>query len=243
MFPAQLHLAQICMARSTRICLCRARSDAARDCLMWPVVSEHIASLLCARDIGRLSAAGTQYGRALAELVRRAMREQHGMFIDVGSLVDLHALENVQSECSVDLRRADARRVENGSALCSIHVGSMARVITRAQCPPASGDSWSLDVALRKGVYSLRVSGWRNPAHGILDVFLDGVRVTPLGGFDWCRSRTTKQVCWAKGIRVRWTGVHRLVGKTSRTSADHSRTTRYWMCLRRIELKSEAGPT
>ena len=119
-------------------------------------------------------------------------------------------------------------------------VGSLAHLVTEAQNPPACGDEWSLDVELKKGTYSLEISGWRNPAHGVLDMFLDGVRVTPTNGFDWCSPRTVEHVYRAAGINVSWTGVHHVLGRCSRSKAEPSRRSRYWMCLSRIRFALEA---
>ena len=211
--------------------LCRA------DFLLLPVVSEHAMVMLSARDIARLCVTSSRFHRASACLVRGAMEAQHALVIVGGTIGDLRALENTPSACSVDLRHVDARRVEHGSVFCRIYVGRCAHLVTEAQDPPAGGDSWSLRVELKKGNYSLSVFGWRNPAHGILDLFCDGVRVTPASGFDWCGPHTACHVFRTAAIHVKWTGTHHLIGTTSRTNADGRRRTRYWMCLSRLKFE------
>ncbi len=214
-------------------------ASSCRDFLLQPAVSDHALALLCARDLARLCATTTQYRRVAAGLVRAAMKAHHGMV--GGALADLHALESIPSVSSVNLRRVGARTVERGSAFCRTLVGSIAHLVALAQNPPACGDEWSLDVELKKGTYSLEIYGWRNPAHGVLDLYLDGVTVTEAGGFDWCGPRTTEHVCRATGIAVRWTGIHRLVGRTCRSNAEPGRRTRYWMCLSRIKFVFDEG--
>ncbi len=210
-------------------------TSSCRDFLLQPAVSDHALALLRARDLARLCATSTQYRRAAAGLVRTAMKVHHGLGIVGGTLADLNALESIPSVSSVNLKRVGARTVERGNAFCRTLVGSLAHLVTEAQNPPACDDAWSLDVRLKKGKYSLEISGWQNPAHGILDLFVDGVRVTPDAGFDWCGPRTTEHVCRATGITVRWTGTHHVLGRTSRSNAEPRRT-RHWMCLSRINF-------
>ncbi len=172
------------------------------------------------------------------------MKEQHGIVINHdggGSFADLLALENTPSACSVNLRRVGVRRVEQGAAFDRIHVGSIANVVTQAQAPPARGDSWSVDVRLKKGLYTLELRGWRNVAHGILQIFLDGATVAPAGGFDWCGPRTAEHVFRTAAIDVKWTGVHHLLGRTSRSSAELHRRERYWMRLRSLTFDTKAA--
>jgi len=206
------------------------------DFLLRPFASEHVAAMMSSRDLARLCATSTRHRRAAASLVRMAMRAQHG--VDGGSLGDLRLLENIPSACSVDLREPGACTVERGSPFYHIYVGSLPLVVTQAQNPPASGDEWSLSVMLRRGRHSLEVRGWLNPAHGILDMYLDGVRVTPAGGFDWCGPRTARHLFHTAAIDVKWSGEHRLVGRTSRSNAaEPHRSRRYWMCLRSLSVR------
>ena len=72
-----------------------------------------------------------------------------------------------------------------------------------------------------------------NPAHGILDLSFDG---NLLGSLDWCGPRTTKR-SHRIDFRVRWSGAHKLLGSCDRSSADLSRATRYWMCLKRLRMQ------
>ena len=111
--------------------------------------------------------------------------------------------------------------------------------MTLAQLPPAADDSWSVDCSLRCGVHLLTFDGWENPAHGILDLWLDGRRMGE-AGIDWCGERTVES-SRSIIVSVRWTGVHQLVGRCSRTSADEARPTRYWICLSRIHMQRQ-GP-
>ena len=80
------------------------------------------------------------------------------------------------------MRMQGTRRVMRGSPLCTTYVGSYRDKVTLAQIPPASGDAWCIDCPLRRGAYLLTLGGWENPAHGVLDLFLDGRRI---GSVDW----------------------------------------------------------
>ena len=106
--------------------------------------------------------------------------------------------------------------VLRGSPLCTTKVGSYRDKIMLAQIPPASGDAWSIDCSLRCGAYLMTLEGWGNPAHGILDLFLDGRRI---GSVDWFNDYTTVR-SRSIDFAVRWTGLHQLVGRCSETNAD-----------------------
>ena len=144
-------------------------------------------------------------------LVQKAIKEHHGVITNECTLADLRALETIPNECTIDCRQKDTRTVERGSAFFTILVGCLENLATEAQDPPACGDEWSVQVELRKGVYALEVESWSNPAHGVLDLFLNGMRVTPVNGFDFYGRRTAKHICRVAGIRVAQTAVHRLV--------------------------------
>ena len=76
-----------------------------------------------------------------------------------------------------------------------------------------------------------------SPAHGILDLFLDGRRIGTVDWFaDYTRERSRSIV-----IDVRWTGVHQLVGRCCGSNADEVRPTRHWMCLSGLHLRRIAG--
>ena len=110
--------------------------------------------------------------------------------------------------------------------------------MTLAQLPPATGDPWSVDCSLRCGVYLLTFDGWENPAHGILDLWLDGRRVGE--GIDWCGERTAER-SHSIIVSARWAGAHQLVGRCNRSSADEARPTRYWICLSSVRAR-RLGP-
>ena len=203
--------------------------------LLHPAVSDHALAMLCsARDLAHVCATSTQHRCALPGLVRTAIKEQHG--IGGGSLAELRALENMSSACSVNPKQPGVRTVLHGSDFGIIYVGSIRNMETQAQCPPACGDEWSVAIRLRKGRrYKLSVHGWQNPCHAILELFLDGLRVTP-AGFDWSGPRTVNLVCHATGINVRFSGEHHLLGQVVRSNAQPHRRARYWMCIKKIEF-------
>jgi len=194
-----------------------------------------VAAMLRSRDVALLCATSSRHRRAAASLVRMAVRAQHG--VDGATIADMRALENIPSSSYVDLRAPGSLTVERGSAFGITYVGSLPLVVTQAQSPPACGDEWSLSVMLRRGRYTLEVRGWLNPFHGILDLFLDGVRVTPAGGFDWCGPRTARHFFRTAAIDVKWSGEHRLVGLTSQSNAEPYRSRMYWMCVRSLSFR------
>ena len=135
------------------------------------------------------------------------------------------------------MRKQGTRRVLRGSPLCTTYVRSYKDKITLAQIPPASADAWSIDCSLRRGAYLMTLEGWGNPAHGILDLFLDGRRI---GSVDWFTDYTTVR-SRSIDFAVRWTGLHQLVGRCSETNADEDRPTRHWICLSGVRVRRIAG--
>lgn len=87
---------------------------------------------------------------------------------------------------------------------------------------------------LKRGRYALESKGWLNPAHGILDIFLDGSQVG--AGLDWCGVRTAEHSHVMK-LFVKHTGPHVLTGRCCRSSAALDRCTRFWICLASVQLK------
>ena len=153
------------------------------------------------------------------------------------SLAEMHGLDSVQEAQSFDMRKQGTRRVLRGSPLCTTYVGSYRDKITLAQIPPASGDAWSIDCSLRRGAYLMTLEGWGNPAHGILDLFLDGRRIGTVDWFDdYTRERSR-----AIDFDARWTGLHQLVGRRSQTNADVDGPKRHWICLSGVHLRGIAG--
>ena len=135
-----------------------------------------LAELLPAVELARICSVSTRFYRHAATLAFASVRAQHGLMIPDASLAE-KALRAEQ-----DMRKQGTRRVLRGSPLCTTYVGSYRNKITLAQIPPASGDAWSIDCSLRRGAYLMTLEGWGNPAHGILDLFLDGRRI---GSVDW----------------------------------------------------------
>ena len=133
-----------------------------------------LAELLPAVELARICSVSTRFYRHAAALARAAIRAQHGLVVPDASLAEMHALDSVQEAQSFDMREQGTRRVLRGSPLCTTYVGSYRDKATLAQIPPASGDAWSIDCPLRRGAYLMTLDGWENPAHGALDIFLDG---------------------------------------------------------------------
>ena len=210
------------------------------DWLALPAV-KHTLDALSASELASLGATSRTMRHAAADFTRTAMVAQHGLIVSGGTLPDLRTLETMPARCSIDLRRRGGRRVVRGSPIRSTCVGGYDAILTQAQLPPAQGDAWEHGVPLRKGMYTMIISGWCNPSHGLLDLWLCGFRITPPDGLDWCGERTTKQKCRAPGIRIPWTGIHRLLARVDRSNADPLRDNGFWMCLRHISFRREGG--
>ena len=211
------------------------KDPAGDDFLLQDCVAENLAATITARDMACLCLASPRLRRGVPGLVRLAMEARHGLWIAGNATRDLHFLDKTPTTLSLDFRQRDAVRVEQGSALCSTMVGGEEDLITLAQLPPRRGDAWSADVALQRGIYSLKIAGWRNPYHGVLDFFLDGKPVTPADGFDWSGPCTAPASHEAE-IAIKWTGVHQLLGKTSRSKVSRRRHKRFWMCLKCLTI-------
>ena len=222
------------MATPKRLCVARlaAGPSAGRDWLLSPAFVEHAAELLDARELAALAMTARNHRRASEDFVGVALARRHGLRVAQGTVADLHAFDSMPVDFTVDLRASGAREVVSGSPLHSVCVGGRSSQKTLAQLPPAQGDRWCLGVWLQRGRYALTVDGWENPAHGVLDISLNG---RPAAAFDFCGPRTVR--CRHRAdVSVRWTGPHRLVGSCDRTSADLDRATRHWICLRRLRL-------
>ena len=171
-----------------------------------------------------------------------AARTHHGTASS--ALAELRALEQIPDRMSIDLRRRSSstcgRRVLFGNPLGEICVGGWDAVLTQSHYPPARGDAWEVDVPLQRGAYAVKICGWSNPSHGVLDLWLDDVCISPLG-LDWCGERTAKQTCRASGIRIPSTGAHKLLARVDRSNANPLRENGFWMCLRRISFTRESG--
>lgn len=231
--------------------------------LVW-----HISPVSTSKELARLCLTSHASCRLERQFARVVAATQHGFFNDAYggdsddesshrpfSLSELyHTLDSVQDRASFEFTRpymAGALCPEPregdpyGPAFMLVDVGGGSTGFrTVAACPPARGDSWSLVVELRRGSYRLVVSGWRNPHHGILDIFFDNEVVSPSSGLDWyAEAATTAYTYPAMLLQVHTTGTHFLRGTTDRCHAD-ALGAKYWMCLEslRIVPVDEAEP-
>ena len=199
---------------------------------------ESLAELLPAVDLARFSSASTRFYNQAAALARAAIRAQHGlMILDGGTMAEMHTMDCMPETLNFDLREERWRRVLSGNPLCTTYVGSYKNTVTLAQIPPAPGDVWCIDCPLRRGAYLMTLDGWENPAHGVLDIFLDGRCIARI---DWFNDYTTER-SRSIDFAVRWTGLHQVVGRCSQTNADAGRPTRHWICLSGVRLRRIAG--
>merc|ERR1712129_188081 len=129
--------------------------------------------------------------------------------------------------------------VIRGSPICTVSVGGTTSSIS-AQAPPAQGDRWSIAVDLKRGSYVVTIEAWLNSSQGMLDLYLDGVRITSAQGIDLSAlaGETREYTQALPVIRVGWTGTHRLVGEVSRTrSTAADASDRHWMCLKSLKIQ------
>ena len=194
---------------------------------------ELLADLLAALDLARLCAASARQRSHADAVAYAAMQSQHGLALRDASLAEMHTLDRLPEALTFDLREHGSRRVLRGSPLCTTYVGSYTDKVTLAQVPPATGDTWSIDCSLRRGAYLVTLEGWGNPAHGVLDLFLDDRQI---GIVDWFNDHTRER-SRSIAVDVRWTGPHQLVGRCDRSNADEARPTRHWICLSGVHLR------
>ena len=152
-------------------------------------------------------------------------------------MAEMYTMACMPETLNFDLRAERWRKVLSGNPSCTTYVGADRDKVTLAQIPPASGDAWSIDFNLRRGAYLMTLDGWCNPAHGILDLFLDGRRI---GSVDWF-DNYTRERSRSIDFDVRWTGLHQILGRCSQTNADADRPTRHWICLSGVHLRGIAG--
>ena len=206
--------------------------------LLQTFFMEFAAQLLPARDLARVCALSSQHRGHAAALANAALDAQHGLALrENATLADMHIFDGVPDAASIDLREYGTRRVRKGNPLSTTYVGSYKDKVTLAQLPPAAGDTWSIDLTLRCGVYQLALDGWANPAHGILHLWLNGRLV---GEMNWLHKRTRER-CHSVTVVVPWTGAHQLTARCERSSADMDRPTRHWVCLKRLRMQ-RLGP-
>ena len=192
-------------------------------------VAEQYGACLPAADLARLCATCSA-SRLAAPKFTKAALGRHGL--TSGCLALLCQLEQIPEKTTVDLKRVGARAVVAGSKLCSVLVGGLPHLRTVAQSPPERGDEWAFEVELRKGMYNVKVRGWRNPAHGVLDLFIDGAQVAEL---DFFGNRTVRH-SYKIIVKVAYSGQHTVVGRTCRSNAETTRSTRYWVCLSSVSF-------
>jgi hypothetical protein len=200
---------------------------------------ELAAALLPARDLARVCATSSQHRGHSAALAQAALDAQHGLALRRrnATLAEIHSLDSVPDTMTIDVRDPASRTVRRGNPLSTTFVGSHEDKVTLAQLPPTEGDTWSVDLTLRCGMYLLALDGWENPAHGILHLWLDG-RLA--GEIDW-RCKRTREHSHSLTVGVPWTGVHQLTARCERSSADADRPTRHWICLKSLRLR-RLGP-
>lgn len=218
----------------------------------------HVSPIATSKELGRLCLTSTAACQLETQFARMVALKQHGLFAKLpwpSSLAELHhTLDAVQDRVSFEFTRpymAGALCPEPregtpfGPQFMLVDVGGgRTGYRTVAACPPAQGDSWSLVVELRRGFYRLVVSGWRNPHHGILDIFFDNEVLSPSEGLDWyAESATTPYTFPPIMFQVETTGTHILRGITDRCHSN-ALGAKYWMCLERacITPADEAEP-
>jgi hypothetical protein len=210
------------------------------------VLQMHIGSFLTSRELFAFCFAQRAFWRDVGMFVGWLAALQHGVdafsITNIGSLI---LLDTVPTACFFDfskpsfLQDCHVKLVTGSRLAYPIFVGSIPHVVTTAVNPPACGDAWTISVQLQRGRYRIKVSGWRNPFHGILDLWLDDVLVSGSAGLD-CYSPETAELHIFPLIEVEitWTGMHVWRFETSRC---RTQSNQYWICLQEFSAERIAN--
>lgn len=216
-------------------------ADASLTEIPLVVLTMHIGPFLKSTDLLTLCATqsvlwanGKLFAGWLAAL-------QHGVDASaVNHIKELMQLEGVPDACFLDFTSAYFLKEFNVQLLCGsqmaypIFVGSTYDAITTAVNPPARGDSWTVSVDLQKGRYHVTLVAWRNPFHGILDLWLDD-RLISGHGLDCYSTETAERHSFrAIEIEIERTGRHIWRFETSRS---YKQSGHYWMCLEELRIE------
>lgn len=228
------------------------------------VLVSHVAPVATSRELCHLCMASRDVCQLEPVLAREVAKVQHGIFevLEDGKAVDrpftlnelYHTLDSVRDRALFEFTRPfmaailkPERRegVRHESEFMLVDVGGgRTGYRTVAACPPVQGDYWRLLVPLRRGLYRLDVTGWRNPHHGILDITLDNKAVSPPEGLDWYAEFATSPHTFPPiFFEVETTATHVLGGATNRCHSS-ALGAKYWMCLESIRIipADEAEP-
>jgi len=227
--PEEVVLATLApaVAAMDLVSLCGASRDLHRLCPAFAAVlaSEH-------HGIGTGTVAGIHtFSTDMAE--SRAVSQGAGL-ISLNEISE--ELDSMPVCASFDFTlpsMASLLQADTGPEFMMVNVGG-GHTQTVAACPPQCGDSWAIQVPLRRGSYVLDVVGWRNPHHGILDMSWDGQRISPEDGFDWYSEEMTELHRFGPiPFEVHRTATYTLRGETRRC---HGRAlgARHWICLKSL---------
>jgi len=211
------------------------------------VLAQHVVVLLSARELAALCITRRSWWQDVAQFTGELAMAQHGVHpAEISCLRDLCCLE--EAPCSSSIHFAASKfvsasgvRVLSGTHLeYPIYVGGDPKMVTTAMNPPQTGDAFEVPMKLRRGCYRVVISGWRNPYHGVLDVFLDGQPISSPQGLDWGGGVTMPHsFTIPDNVEVGRTGLHTWRFETSRTKA--LRGNGYWICLDRLWVEPVAS--
>lgn len=206
----------------------------------------HIGPCLAARELPVLCAAQPLLWDSLALFAGWLAVLQHGReAASVDRIKQLIELERMPKACLFDfsapefLKESQVQLIRGSQLAYPIFVGSTHYALTTAVNPPARGDAWSVSVELQKGRYRATVVAWRNPFHGILDLWLGDRLVSGAGGLDCYSTATAERHTFpALEVEIPTTGWHTWTFEVSRSQQPE----RYWMCMEEFRVEPVGAP-
>lgn len=206
------------------------------------VVALRLGPFLTSYELSILCALQRTIWNEVALMARCVAASQHGIVAEgITKVRHLAMLESVRRSCHFDfsspdfLKDSHVQLVRGSSLAYPIFVGNEPTAVTTAVNPPASGDAWAITVDLQRGWYRVKVAVWRNPFHGILDLWFDDSLISGLNGLDCYSAEFVESHTFPTiEIEIKSTGVHVWRFETRHSNENPHRQ---WMCLQNFSAE------